>query len=233
MICLVTSTAYEAEYLLTQIKKKETVVEGQITLYVCEYEGISFLLLLTGYGRLNAGLGIGYAMAKYEITTLIGFGDCAALDTTKECIGMVVLLSTMLEYDVDFSPLGYPETVIPGMDRGTYTSNQRLLGKAQRICKEAAISFCHGSIASTDKFIANQGMAERIGRSFRVDYVDNESGAYGQAASSLGIPFLVIKGVSNYADGNAVTEYESYSKMANQLSCWTVHQLLVELLGSK
>ncbi len=63
------------------------------------------------------GFAMGYAISRYEVTTIIGFGDCASLDASIAPIDSLVILTTAMEVDVDFVPLGYPEVVVPGMDR--------------------------------------------------------------------------------------------------------------------
>ncbi len=230
MICLVTSTEYEAEALLTEVEIAETEKEGQFTLHLCKYKGNWFLLLLAGYGTLNMGLAIGYAISRYEVTTFIGFGDCASLDASIAPIDSLVILTTSMETDVDFEPLGYPEVVVPGMDRGSYTANPRLVSKLRVFLEKEKKEIRLGTIGSVQQFIVDEEMAQQMKERYHINYVDNESGPIGQAASSLGVPFVLLKGVSNYADGNAVSEYENCATRVNRACSQMIFGFLVTLL---
>lgn len=230
MICLITTTEREALYLLTRVHILETMEEGMITLMVCDYKGIKFLLLLTGYGKLNVGLGIGYAMHAFKITTFIGFGNCASLRIKDHEIGSIVILTASLQYDVSFQALGYPEAVVPGMDRGVYIANQNLVKEAQKACGELGYLYGLGTIASSDKFIADDTMRERIRRCFDCQFLDHECGPIGQAATVFQIPHVLVKGISNYADEDGVNDYENCSKLANERASQVVYGLLERLL---
>lgn len=71
-----------------------------------------------------------------------------------------------------------------------------------------------GRIASGDQFVCDQGVKDNIVKEFSAYAVEMEGAAIGQAAALNGIPFLIIRAISDKADNSANMDYPAFEKLA-------------------
>jgi len=100
---------------------------------------------------------------------------------------------------------GYPVGQIPQMEAFSFHSDDALRALAVKACKEANpdIEVFEGRIASGDQFVADQGVKDFITKEFGAYAVEMEGAAIAQAAYLNNVPFLVIRAISDKADGSA------------------------------
>ena len=76
------------------------------------------------------------------------------------------------------------------------------------------IQVFEGRIASGDQFVCDQGVKDNIVKEFSAYAVEMEGAAIGQAAALNGIPFLIIRAISDKADNSANMDYPAFEKLA-------------------
>lgn len=69
-------------------------------------------------------------------------------------------------------------------------------------------------IASGDQFVCDQDVKNRIVSEFSAYATEMEGAAIGQAAYLNEIPFLVVRAISDKADGSAQMDYSEFEKAA-------------------
>ena len=89
---------------------------------------------------------------------------------------------------------------------------------AERIGRE---SVREGIIASGDQFICDGDVKRKIRKDFNASAVEMEGGAIAQIASMANIPFLVLRAISDLADGSATESFEVFEVETANL-CATV-----------
>ena len=87
---------------------------------------------------------------------------------------------------------------------------------AAEVCKEVNpdIQVFEGRIASGDQFVCDQDVKNRIVSEFSAYATEMEGAAIGQAAYLNEIPFLVVRAISDKADGSAQMDYSEFEKAA-------------------
>ena len=87
---------------------------------------------------------------------------------------------------------------------------------AAEVCKEVNpdIQVFKGRIASGDQFVCDQDVKNRIVSEFSAYATEMEGAAIGQAAYLNEIPFLVVRAISDKADGSAQMDYSEFEKAA-------------------
>jgi 5'-methylthioadenosine/S-adenosylhomocysteine nucleosidase len=104
----------------------------------------------------------------------------------------------------------------------------RVLDAASRLSESGAggHAVVGGTIASGDQFIADPDRVGWLRRTFDASAVEMEGAALAQAASHLGIPFAVLRILSDSADGDAVQDFPAFLAEASERDRRLAHALV-------
>lgn len=119
------------------------------------------------------------------------------------------------------------------MEEFSFHSDDALRAIAVKACKEANpdIAVFEGRIASGDQFVADQNTKDFIIKEFGAYAVEMEGAAIAQAAALNKVPFLVIRAISDKADGSAEMDYPTFEAQAAEHSFKLTMHILKEIQG--
>lgn len=119
------------------------------------------------------------------------------------------------------------------MDAFSFHSDDALRKLAVQACKEVNpdIEVFEGRIASGDQFVADQGVKDFVVKEFGAYAVEMEGAAIAQAAYLNNVPFLVIRAISDKADGSAEMDYPTFEAMAAEHSFKLTLRILKGIQG--
>ena len=85
-----------------------------------------------------------------------------------------------------------------------------------QVCRKVnpEIQVFEGRVASGDQFVADKETKEKIIANTQAYCTEMEGAAIGQAAYLNGIPYLVIRAISDKADDSAHMDYPAFEKEA-------------------
>ncbi len=92
------------------------------------------------------------------------------------------------------------------------------------------VNFFPGRIASGDQFIAGGQKATLIRNAFSPHAVEMEGAAIAQIAYMNKVPFVIIRAISDSADGSAVLDYQEFVPIAAR-NASTLLQEMVRVIG--
>lgn len=233
MIAVVGSGFLEMKSLLNNVEILQKESMGCTNIYtvkIVPYED-PFLIVDTGYGKVNIGISLGIALQKYPIDMLLLLGDCGYITTRRDALEDIAISSDAVQYDVDFCPIGHPLGQIPGVNQKNYEANEYLIELAISKCKEHARNFQVGRYATADRFVANTVFSEELKHKFECCFVDSECGNLGEFAVLYDIPYVCVKGISNYANCYGATLYYEYREEAYEHVNAIIYSMLLELLS--
>ncbi|WMJ24218.1 5'-methylthioadenosine/S-adenosylhomocysteine nucleosidase [Paludicola sp. MB14-C6] len=231
MICVFGTEEQEVKMLLKTAQIFKVCKKDGITIYETLLSGNSVIVAVIGYGKVNVGRGIGVVLGNYPITQIIGVGNCGSLIGNNAPPGTMAISSNALQYDVDFSAIGCPVTVLPGTRCGTTCANSNMIKAAQNACRTNEYQFTTGRFCTADMFVSNTVKAKAIRCTFCGDFVDCEVGCIGEVANSSNIPFVCVKGISNTADNNAAKMFDANQCKANDAACRVAITLIENLMS--
>jgi len=164
------------------------------------YKGIfldkTLYFTLCGVGKVNSAMLTQYLIDKYEIDYIINSGCCGSL--TDKVKLMDTIISEYVTYH-DFSPIRVMETYMP--DNGKIKADERLIEITKDILDKNNISYHVGGIASGDCFVTNSEIRDDIYNRTNCLAVDMESVSIGQVSKLNNVPFIIIRTISDFADG--------------------------------
>mgnify|MGYP002561419724 FL=1 len=183
------------------------------------YEGIlagkKVVVVRSGIGKVNAGICAQILADVFSVDAIINTGIAGSLNKNIN-IGDIVLSTDVLHHDMDATGFGYRKGQIPQMPVFFFNADDNLRRLAAEVCKEVNpdIQVFEGRIASGDQFVCDQDVKNQIVSDFSAYATEMEGAAIGQAAYLNEIPFLVVRAISDKADGSAQMDYSEFEKAA-------------------
>ncbi|MDD6200753.1 MAG: 5'-methylthioadenosine/adenosylhomocysteine nucleosidase [Firmicutes bacterium] len=177
-------------------------------------EGLDTVVVQCGVGKVNAALCAQILCDCFGVTHLVNTGIagslCAELD-----IGDLVVSRDAMYHDMDCHVVNYPVGQVPGMDVLAFPADEMLI----RCAFEAAESVHPGHtrvgrVASGDQFVADQAQKETIIRVTNGLCTEMEGAAIAHTAYRNGIPFVILRAISDKADHSAEVDYPTFEMLA-------------------
>ena len=221
--------AKEDKYINNLLNKLEYTKENvdNINVYNCKYMDHNFLIIITSYGKVNVASSLIRIFNKYRIRVIVQMGTCQSISNDLDILNAVIYKGA-LQYDVDFSPLGYSPSIFPFMDTGIYFTNDDLRKCMEDSCSKCNVNYTNNLISSADMFVSNNNLAKSVRVCFNSSSIDDYSGTIGQIAYINKIPFVGINIVSSYANNNAVKLYNLYDNEASSICQKIVYKFIKE-----
>lgn len=173
------------------------------------------VVVRSGIGKVNAGICAQILADVFSVDAIINTGIAGSLNKNIN-IGDIVLSTDVVQHDMDATGFGYRKGQIPQMPVFFFNADDNLRRLAAEVCKEVNpdIQVFEGRIASGDQFVCDQDVKNRIVSEFSAYATEMEGAAIGQAAYLNEIPFLVVRAISDKADGSAQMDYSEFEKAA-------------------
>lgn len=187
------------------------------------------ILTQSGIGKVNAAIATVLAIQQYRPDCIINTGSAGGIGQGLR-VGDVVIGTLIAHHDVDVTAFGYVYGQIPAM-RPAFESHERLVGVARTAAREFKdAKIVKGLIVSGDQFIHTSGQAEKIReRFFGVQAVEMEAAAIAQTCEQFGVPFVIIRAISDLADEEASVSFEEFLEQASVNSARMVNSIIGSL----
>ena len=160
-------------------------------------------MVQSGIGKVNAGMCTQILADLFQVEAVINTGIAGSLNNDIN-IGRYRTFTDVLHHDMDATGFGYPKGQIPQMKEFSFQADEYLRKIAHDVCRgsKSGDPGFEGRIASGDQFVCDQGVKDNIVKEFSAYAVEMEGAAIGQAAALNGIPFLIIRAISDKADNS-------------------------------
>ena len=187
------------------------------------------VLVESGVGKVMSAMSVAVLVNDFKVTALINTGSAGAVSPGL-AIGDVVLADQLVYHDVDVTAFGYAYGQMAGQP--LYFEASRYFISEMKKVLEASEQTSHlGLIATGDSFIAGQDKIDRIKEHFpQVLAVEMEGAAIAQAAHSIGLPFMVIRAISDTASHDANISFDDFILEAGRRSAETLLEFLQVLV---
>ncbi|MBR0132312.1 MAG: 5'-methylthioadenosine/adenosylhomocysteine nucleosidase [Lachnospiraceae bacterium] len=200
-------------FALMEDKKIEDV--GRWKVYAGKLSGKDCVIVRSGIGKVNMAACTQMLVDKYAVDFLINTGVAGSLDAQIN-IGDIVISTDCLQHDMDAVAFGYALGVIPQMDCSVFVADEKMAELADKVCREVnpEIGIWHGRVLSGDVFVADKARKDHLVSRFDGKCTEMEGAAMAQVAYLNNIPFLVLRAISDKADGSANMDYSQFEKQA-------------------
>ena len=177
-------------------------------------EGLPAVVVQCGVGKVNAAMCAQVLCSVYGVTHLVNTGIAGSLCAELDIADLVVSKDAMY-HDVDVTVFGYPQGKVPGMDVVAFPADETLMGYAFEAAN--AVNPGHakiGRVASGDQFVCGKDQKDKIIAVTQALCTEMEGAAIAQTAYRNGIPFVILRAISDKADNSAEMDYPTFEAMA-------------------
>ena len=179
-----------------------------------ELEGVMITVVQCAPGKVNAALCTQLLIDRFQVDRVINIGVACSL-SERVVIKNIVIATDVCQYDIDITALGEPKdpTLSDRLARTAINSGERIH---------------RGTVASGDTFIGTAALKSAIAGEFDALCGEMEGGAVGQVCAANGVPFAVMRAISDGGDENAAMDYPTFKKIAAELSATILTRFVAE-----
>lgn len=220
----------EVDTLKKDMKVKREVQRAGMTFCQGELCGQEAVVVRSGVGKVNAAICTQILIDEFHVTAVVNTGIAGALKDEIN-ISDLVISTDLVQHDMDATGFGYPLGQIPQMEVFSFQADERLSNLAKKACEEVnpEIQVFQGRIVSGDQFVSDRAVKEKIAGNFDGYCTEMEGAAIAQAAYLNGVPFVVVRAVSDKADESAAMDYPAFERMAVEHSVKLVERFMTLL----
>ena len=224
MLAVMGAMDVETGLLLGQLEDRSSVERLGFTVHRGRLLGVELLVATCGIGKVNAAL-VTSVLAAMGADRLIFTGVAGALDPELSP-GDVVISSDCLQHDVDVTALGYEAGRIPGEEQAWQADPALIEAALEASALLEGVTVKSGRVLSGDSFVADPAAVARLRADFGGSCVEMEGAAVAQACSRAGLRFVVIRSISDSADGSAKPDFREFTELAARNSLAVVTAML-------
>jgi len=217
----------ELAALLKPVSEPTRSQEGAFALTQGRLDGRPVLVAQCGSGKVNAAALTALLILK-GAKRLIFTGVAGAVDPGL-AVGDLVISRDAVQHDLDVTALGYALAQVPG-EALCWPADPYL----QALALEAARSIpgvkaVLGRIASGDQFVASAERVRWLREALQATCVEMEGAAMAQVCARWGVPFVIIRSISDTADHSASLDFREFTRLAAERAKQVVRQILRRL----
>ena len=231
MLAIVSAMPEEIALVVDALSRVETRELGRRVFHAGTFHGVEAVAVFSRMGKVAAAATITQLIASYPVSRLVFSGVAGSVQHGLR-IGDVVVGSALIQHDMDASPI-FPRYEVPLLGQSRFETDrdvrERLLTAAQEFLAHdlgahvaaGEREFFHidspraslGEVASGDKFFASAADVEDLRRRLpETACVEMEGAAAAQVCAEYGIPFGVVRTISDSADENSVHDFPRFAR---------------------
>lgn len=227
MLGIIGAMDIEVDSLKNEMEHPQIVKAAGIDFYQGKIYDREVVVAKCGIGKVNAAMCAQLLVDNFRIDAIINTGVAGSLNNDIDICDIVVS-KTAQEHDMDVTPLGYEKGIIPDMESSVFVADASLIGLAKEsaVLAKLNVKVFEGKVVSGDKFIGTQEAKMRLRTDFIGDCAEMEGAAIGHVATLNNVPFLIIRAISDKADGGAEMDYPTFEKKAAANSIALLNEII-------
>lgn len=225
-LALIGAMKEEVEMIIDQMENVTESTKAGILYREGLFYNKQVVVCMTGVGKVNAAVCTQQLIESFGVDAIIFTGVAGALDPSLE-IGDIVVSTECLQHDMDVTALGFKRGMIPYQDHSIFVADASLVSLAKASCdKLFPGKAVLGRVLSGDQFIANPEVVSQLRQELDGACCEMEGSAVAQVCAMHQIPYVVIRSMSDKADGSADVSFAEFTKLASQNSYAIVEDMV-------
>ena len=201
------------------IEEKMTNKKNEIYYYlpfiVGKIGNTECILVQSGVGKVNAARTTQILIDKFEVDAVINVGSAGGLNPELDFEDIVVS-TACVQHDFDITAFEREKGYIPNIEDKFIYADKTLLEKATKAIEASNNKVIKGIIATGDEFVDNKEKRKELYEQFNAECVEMEGAAVAQVCHLDNIPFIIIRSISDKANGNEKIDFERYLEIVSK-----------------
>lgn len=203
----------EVDGIRGMLRDSRTETAGGLTFTVGFLGNEEIVAAVCGIGKVFAAVCAQTMILTYSPDRILNVGVGGALDPELR-IGDIVVADAVVQHDMDTTALGDPKGLISGIGLVRLPCDPSFGGELREAAEAAGLRVSRGVIASGDKFLSSASEKREVREEFGASVCEMEGAAVGQVCFSAGIPFCVMRAVSDGAGDDGELDYFAFCSLA-------------------
>ena len=203
----------EVDILVDLMDIEKVVEKASLKFHKGTLEGKNIVLVKCGIGKVNAALCTQILISEFNVDAIVNTGVAGAIHSSLD-VNDIVISTEAIQYDVDARAFGYAKGQIPQMDNSIFMADERLINAAYESSleqvKDKEFKIVKGRVATGDIFISSKELKEELENDFNAYCGEMEGAAIAHACYLNKVPFVIIRAMSDKADGSANVTYDEF-----------------------
>ncbi|MBR4684629.1 MAG: 5'-methylthioadenosine/adenosylhomocysteine nucleosidase [Spirochaetia bacterium] len=231
-IGIISAMDNEINVLLKEADIEKVDLIGGMEYHVGKLRGKNVIITRAGIGKVRASSGVTAMLIKYNISKVLFTGIAGGVADEPQVLDEIVA-TRLVEHDYGIiSNDGFLwVSGDPGISREAgeyYYCDEELVELAYKAAVETVGKehVFKGTIATGDQFIASEEYVRRLKEEYNAYACEMEGASVGAICIKYGKPFVVIRALSDKADGKAHSSYKNFGDIAGANSSHIVLKML-------
>ena len=213
---IIGAMAVEIATLKENMENMQETTRTGMVFYEGRLQGVDAVVVQCGIGKVNAAMCTQILCDCFGVTHVVNTGIagslCAELD-----IGDLVISCDAIHHDFDLHFWGRPIGQVPGFDVTAFPADEKMMELAFSAAEEVNPGHTRiGRVASGDQFICSKERKEKIIADTQGICAEMEGASIAHTAYRNGVPFVIIRAISDKADDSAEMDYPTFEAIAAQ-----------------
>lgn len=222
----------EVRTLISLMEVEKIIDKASLKFYIGKLESKDVILVQCGIGKVNAALCAQILISEFGANAVVNTGVAGAIHQSLD-VNDIVISTEAIEYDVDATGFGYKKGQIPQMENSIFKADETLVETAYKSSleqvKDKGYKIVKGRVATGDIFINSKELKEELQNDFEAYCGEMEGGAIAHVCTLNNTPFVIIRAMSDKADGRADVTYDEFVEEAAENSKDIVLKMLRSL----
>ena len=200
----------EIDPILESVGTYEMLEHAGNVFYTCTYKNHELVIAYSKIGKVFSAITASVMLERFGAEVLLFSGVAGGISKELK-IGDLIMASALCQHDVDITVFGHPYGFIP---EGTLMieSDANLRSLASEVAIDMGVDLYEGIIATGDQFVASGERKSWIQQTFNADALEMEGASVACVCQNFGIPFFVLRAISDTADGGASDDFDAFLK---------------------
>ena len=227
MLGIIGAMEVEVAALKQDMQDAKVIEKAGMQFYQGKISDKDVVVVKSGIGKVNAGICTQILADIFQVDAVINTGVAGSLNNDIDICDIVISREAQ-QHDMDVTALGYDKGVIPDMETSVFLADKKLMKLAKDSAEEIElnVNIFEGKVVSGDQFIGTSDAKTHLRETFYGDCAEMEGAAIAHAASLNNIPFLIIRAISDKADGGAEMDYPTFEKKAAENSIKLMNKMI-------
>ncbi len=203
--------------------------------FVCgRLGGQDAVVVQSGIGKVAAAITAQMLIDRFGVTALLNTGMAGGLDR-RLAVKDLVVATGALQHDFDLTAFGHVRGYLTGEDDQKPTIFacdtalvEQAIKAAEAVLPDGSKAIT-GTVASGDIFVDDSALKAILRDDFGAAAAEMEGAAIAQTAVANGIPFVILRTISDLAEQEASVSFDEMERYAGQLAGDITTALLANL----
>jgi len=225
-IGIIGAMAVEVQMLKDIMQNVRVDTISGIEYYAGTIADVEVVVAQAGVGKVNAAVCAEAMILKYEPSAIINIGVAGGLSAALK-VGDIAIADAVVEHDMDTSVLGDPIGFITGIDMVQIPCAAWVTETLKEVANklDGVFTVC-GTIVSGDQFISSKEKKTQLVERFNAVATEMEGASIGHVCYMNGVPFGVLRAISDSADDEADMSFTEFCDMAAKNSLKVILRFL-------